>query len=164
MDSAAIANAIWPWAKLVLVLVAVIALIVLIVVLVRAAKTMKDVNELASNANKQVTPMLENVGAIVEDVKPVVTKVDPLMERVGLTVDTVNLELLRVDGILEDVEQVTDMAGNAANAVSTITAAPTEAASALIDKARSAISGMGGTEGESRKKFVYPVGKGAKSE
>lgn len=115
-----------PWLLALLAVLGIVALIVLIVVLVRAAKAMKGVNELVENANKEVTPALENINAMVSDaapcvkaLAPAIEKVDPLVDRVQLTVDTVNLELLRVDGILEDVEQVTDVAGSAATTVNT---------------------------------------------
>ena len=117
----------WPFAAAVLVILAAVALAALIVVLVRAAKSMKHINTITAEAEKEVTPALK--------------RVDPLIDRAELTVDTLNLELLRVDAILEDVEQVTDVAGKTADAVNTITTAPTNAVVGLAEKIRGALGG-----------------------
>lgn len=137
-----------PVGILVIIVLAIIALITLIVVLARAAGAVKSVNAMVESANK-------DLDQVMTDLSPALKKVDPLVERVELTVDTVNLELLRVDGILEDVENVTGVAGNAAKTVDSITQAPTEAVVSLFER----IKGFFGDSGEhAKKRFVYPVG------
>lgn len=137
-----------PVGILVIIVLAIIALIALIVVLVRAAGALKNVNTTVESVNK-------DLDQVMTDLSPALKKVDPLMDRVELTVDTVSLELLRVDGILEDVENVTGVAGNAAKTVDTISQAPTDAIVALFDR----IKGFFGETGEqTKKRFVYPTG------
>ncbi len=53
--------------------------------------------------------------------------------------DTVNLEMLRVDAILEDVEQITDVAGKAATTVDAVTSAPAEAVTSIVDRIRGSL-------------------------
>lgn len=136
----------WPFAAAVLVILAAAALIALIVVLVRAAKSMKHINTITAEAEKEVTPALK--------------RVDPLIDRAELTVDTLNLELLRVDAILEDVEQVTDVAANTADAVNTITTAPTNAVAGLAEKIRGALGGKHKAKMKEGR-MVYPIGAGS---
>lgn len=136
----------WPLGATVLVILGAAALIALIVVLVRAAKTMKNVNVITQEAEEKVTPALK--------------RVDPLVDRVELTVDTLNLELLRVDAILEDVESVTDVAGKTAETVNTITTAPTEAVTSVVDRVRGALSSRHKNKAKEGR-FVYPIGAGA---
>ncbi|MGI6032166.1 MAG: hypothetical protein ACOX69_01940 [Coriobacteriales bacterium] len=139
-------SSIWPYAAAVLVILGAAVLIALIVVLVRAAKSMKHINTITEEAEREVTPALK--------------RVDPLVDRAELTVDTLNLELLRVDAILEDVENVTDVAGKTADTVNTITSAPSNAVAALAERVHDAF----GSKRKKAKKdrFVYPIGAGAK--
>ena len=136
----------WPYAACVLVVLAVIALAWLIVVLARAAKSMKHINTITAEAEEQVTPSLK--------------RVEPLIDRAELTVDTLNLELLRVDAILEDVEQVTDVAGSAAETASTLANAPTNAVAALAEKLRTSIGGRHSAKMKEGR-LVKPIGSGA---
>ncbi len=136
----------WPYAAAVLVILAAAALIALIVVLVRAAKSMKHINTITEQAEKDITPALK--------------RVDPLLDRAELTVDTLNLELLRVDAILEDVEQVTDVAGKTADAVNAITTAPTNAVAGLAEKIRGALGGKHKAKMKEGR-MVYPIGAGS---
>ena len=133
----------WPYAAAVLVILAAVALIALIVVLVRAAKSMKHINEITSVANDEVVPALK--------------RVDPIVDRVELTVDTLNLELLRVDSILEDVEQVTDVAGRTADTVNAITSAPTNAVASLAEKIRGKLGSHRRAKAK-ESRVVYPLG------
>ncbi len=135
----------WPYAAALLVILGAIALIVLIVVLVRVARSMKHVNALTESAQEELVPTLK--------------RVDPLVERAELTVDTLNLELLRVDAILEDVENVTDVAGKTADTVNVITAAPTTAVASLAERVQSAF-GSKRKQKEKQERFVYPIGPG----
>ena len=81
----------WPFAAAVLVILGIVALVFLIIILYRASVTMKSVQNIAADAEKEVAPAL--------------TKVNPMVDKAELMLDTVNLEMLRVDAILEDVEQ-----------------------------------------------------------
>lgn len=135
----------WPFAAAVLVVLGAIALVVLIVILIRAAKTMDHVSKLAEQAEEELTPTLK--------------RIDPLVDRAELTVDTINLELLRVDSILEDVEQVTDVAGKTADTVNAVTAAPTEAVVSLVDRVRGALGSKRKNKAKAER-FVYPIGSG----
>ena len=135
----------WPFAAAVLVVLGAIALVVLIVILIRAAKTMDHVSKLAEQAEAELTPTLK--------------RIDPLVDRAELTVDTINLELLRVDSILEDVEQVTNVAGKTADTVNTVTAAPTEAVVSLVDRVRGALGSKRKNKAKAER-FVYPIGSG----
>lgn len=137
-----------PYLMCGLAILGLIALVALIVVLVHLAGTMKNVKELAANANK--------------DLDPVMKKVDPMMDRLGLTVDTVNLELLRIDGILEDVEDVTNIAGKAAVTVDNVAAVPSDAVAGITERIRGSIGTKAGGGAHSTKRFVYPVGKNTK--
>lgn len=83
----------WPFAAAVLVILGIVALVFLIIILYRASVTMKSVQNIAADAEKEVAPAL--------------TKVNPMVDKAELMLDTVNLEMLRVDAILEDVEQIT---------------------------------------------------------
>ena len=139
-----------PYLMCGLAILGVVALAVLIVVLVHLAGTMKNVKELAANANK--------------DLDPVMKKVDPMMDRLGLTVDTVNLELLRIDGILEDVEDITNVAGKAAVTVDNVAAVPSDAVAGITERIRGSIGAKAGGGAHSTKRFVYPVGKNSKKD
>ena len=69
-----------------------------------------------------------------------------------------------MDGILEDVEQVTDVAGNAATTVNNVISAPSEAVAGLLDKVKGLVDDATGTSEDSKKRFVYPVGKAGKDQ
>ena len=139
----------WPYAACVLVVLAVIALVYLVIVLSRAAKSMKDVNVITEEAAKEVTPVLK--------------RTDSIVDRAELTLDTLNLELLRVDSILEDVEQVTDVAGSAADTVGTLANAPTNAVVSLADKLRGAFGGKVRAKVKEGR-LVVPIGPGKKDD
>lgn len=135
----------WPFAAAVLVVLGVVALVFLIIILYRVSVTMKSVQNMAAEAEKEVTPAL--------------AKVNPIVDKAELMVDTVNLEMLRVDAILEDVEQVTDVAGKAATTVDTVTSAPAEAVTSLIDRIRGSVSSKR-TNKLKAERVVYPIGSG----
>ena len=135
----------WPYAAAVLVILGAVALVALIVVLVRVAKSMKHVNTITAEAEKEVTPALK--------------RVDPLVDRAELTVDTLNLELLRVDAILEDVENVTDMAGKTADTVNALTTAPSNAVASIAEHVQAAL-GSKRKQKARAERFVYPIGAG----
>lgn len=138
----------WPYAMAVLVVLGAIALIVLIVVLVRVAGTMKSVQNMAAEAEKEVNPAL--------------AKVNPMVDKAELMLDTVNLEMLRVDAILEDVEQITDVAGKAATTVDTVTSAPAEAVTSLMDRIRGSL-GSKRSNREKKENLVFPVSSSSQS-
>ena len=71
--------------------------------------------------------------------------------------DTVNLEMLRVDAILEDVEQITDVAGKAATTVDAVTSAPAEAVTSIVDRIRGSLGSSALTR-PSKERLVYPIG------
>lgn len=139
-------SSLWPLGATILVILGAAVLVALIVVLVRVAKTMKNVNVITQEAEEQVAPALK--------------RVDPLLDRVELTVDTANLELLRVDAILEDVESVTDVAGKAADTVSTVTTAPSEAVTSVVERVRGAFIGHRKNKAK-EKRVVYPIATSA---
>lgn len=123
---------------LMMVLVAVficvgVALVVLLIELVKMIKTARTT---ITDTMAKVDPMLQNVTAMTDDIKPVVKKVDPLVDRVQLTIDAVNLEMMRVDEILEDVSQITDTASSATSAVDNITNAPIKAVNNMATRMR----------------------------
>lgn len=134
---------IWPYAATVLVILGIVALVFLIIILYRASLTMKSVQNMAESAEKEVTPAL--------------AKVNPMVDKAELMLDTVNLEMLRVDSILEDVEQITDVAGKAATTVDTVTSAPAEAVTSLLDRIRGAIDSKRSNK-QKQERLVYPVG------
>ena len=139
----------WPIVIVVLIILACIAVAVLIAVLVNANKTIKE-------ANKTVEKLNVMADEVNEQITPALKKVDPLIEQANLTVETVNLELLRLDGILEDVQNVTGIAGKAANTVDSVTSAPVKAVAGAAERVRNIF-------GDSRKKkqtkkLVYPAG------
>lgn len=134
----------WPYAMAVLVILGAVALVFLVIVLARVAATMKSVQGIAAEAEKEV--------------KPALTKVNPMVDKAELMLDTVNLEMLRVDSILEDVEQVTDVAGKAASTVDTVTAAPAEVVTSLVDRIRGSI-GAKKSNKKKQENLVFPVGE-----
>lgn len=134
MDASQIMNILLPG---VFVLVGV----ALIWFVVELAKTVKSTRQTVDELQKQITPTLEHVEQITNDLQPAVAKIDPLIERVSLTVDAANLELMRVDQILEDVNDVTDTASNAASAIDSVTSAPAELVTAVSDKVRGLLKG-----------------------
>ena len=136
---------VWPYASALLIILGVVALIVLIVVLVRAAQSMRHINEITA--------------AAAADLAPSFKRVEPLVDRAELTMDTLNLELLRVDSILEDVEQVTDVAGKTADTVNAITNAPTNAVASLAEKLRGALGSRRKAKLKAER-VVYPIGAG----
>lgn len=133
----------WPFAAAVLVILGIVALVFLIIILYRASITMKSVQNMAAEAEKEVTPAL--------------TKVNPMVDKAELMLDTVNLEMLRVDSILEDVEQITDVAGKAATTVDTVTSAPAEAVTSLIDRIRGTFDSKRSNKLK-QERLVYPIG------
>ncbi len=147
-----------PVFKLALAVLAVIALIVLIVVLARVAGLINRLHTTITKANMMIDETNKLVEGVNEELAPALKKVEPMIERAELTVDTINLELLRVDAILEDVEQVTDIAGKTATTVNTVTAAPTDLLNSLFDKLRGYLGEAGGSAKETAR-FVYPVAK-----
>jgi uncharacterized protein YoxC len=132
----------WPYAAAVLVILGIIVLVLLIRILVSANKTMKSVEVIAGEAEKEVPPALK--------------KVNPIVDKAELTIDTVNLEMLRVDSILEDVEQVSTVAGKTATAVDTVTSGPADAVSSLVDRIRGSL-GSKRKEQIKQGRVVYPI-------
>lgn len=133
----------WPYAAAVLVILGIVALVFLVIILYRASVTMKSVQNMAADAEREVAPAL--------------TKVNPIVDKAELMVDTVNLEMLRVDAILEDIEQVTDVAGKAATTVDTVTSAPAEAVTSLVDRIRGSIGSKRSAKLK-QERVVYPIG------
>lgn len=133
----------WPFAAAVLVILGIVALVFLIIILYRASVTMKSVQNIAADAEREVAPAL--------------TKVNPIVDKAELMVDTVNLEMLRVDAILEDVEQITDVAGKAATTVDAVTSAPAEAVTSIVDRIRGSI-GSKRSNKVKQERLVYPIG------
>lgn len=132
-----------PYATAVFVVLGVVALVFLIIVLYRVSVTLKSVQIIAADAEKES--------------KPALAKINPMVDKAELMLDTVNLEMLRVDAILEDVEQITDVAGKAATTVDTVTSAPAEAVTSLVDRIRGTL----GTKRSNKAKqehLVFPVG------
>ena len=68
-----------PWLLASLAVLGIVALIALIVVLVKVAKAVSGVNELVETANKQLSPTLQNVNAMVEGVTPSVQALGPAL-------------------------------------------------------------------------------------
>lgn len=133
----------WPFAAAVLVILGIVALVFLIIILYRASVTMKSVQNIAADAEKEVAPAL--------------TKVNPMVDKAELMLDTVNLEMLRVDAILEDVEQITDVAGKAATTVDAVTSAPADAVTSIVDRIRGSI-GLKRSNKVKQERLVYPIG------
>ena len=133
----------WPFAAAVLVILGIVALVFLIIILYRASVTMKSVQNIAADAEKEVAPAL--------------TKVNPMVDKAELMLDTVNLEMLRVDAILEDVEQITDVAGKAATTVDAVTSAPADAVTSIVDRIRGSI-GSKRSNKVKQERLVYPIG------
>lgn len=133
----------WPYAAAVLVVLGIAVLVFLVIILYRASKAMESVQNIAQTAEKEVTPAL--------------AKVNPIVDKAELMVDTVNLEMLRVDAILEDVEQVTDVAGKAATTVDTITSAPADAVTSIVDRVRGTLGSKRNNK-KKQERLVYPIG------
>lgn len=133
----------WPFAAAVLVILGIVALVFLIIILYRTSVTMKSVQNIAADAEKEVAPAL--------------TKVNPMVDKAELMLDTVNLEMLRVDAILEDVEQITDVAGKAATTVDAVTSAPADAVTSIVDRIRGSI-GSKRSNKVKQERLVYPIG------
>lgn len=138
-------NGFMPIGTAIIVVLAIAALAFLVLILYRASKTMKSVQNMVEEADKEITPVMK--------------KVDPMVDKAELMVDTLNLEMLRVDAILEDMEHVTNVAGNAANTVDTVTSAPVDAVTSIVGYIR-------GSLGNKRKqqikqgRVVYPIAAG----
>lgn len=133
----------WPYAAAVLVVLGIVALVFLVIILYRASLTMKSVQSMAAEAEKEVTPAL--------------AKVNPMVDKAELMLDTVNLEMLRVDAILEDVEQISDVAGKAATTVDAVTSAPADAVTSIVDRIRGSIGSKRSNKGK-QERLVYPIG------
>lgn len=139
----------WPYAAALLVILGVVVLVLLIKVLLSANKTMKSVEVIANEAEKEIPPVLQ--------------KVNPIVDKAELTIDTVNLEMLRVDSILEDVEQVSTVAGKTASAVDTVTSGPADAVTSLVDRIRGSL-GSKRKEQIKQGRVVYPIAAARKSQ
>ncbi len=139
----------WPIVIVVLIVLACIAVAVLIVVFINANKTIKE-------ANKTVEKLNVMADEVNEQITPVLKKVDPLLEQANLTVETVNLELLRLDGILEDVQNVTGVAGKTANTIDSVTAAPVKAVTGAAERVRNFFGDA--HKRKQTKSLVYPAG------
>lgn len=135
----------WPFAAAILVILGIAALAIIVVILLRVNKTLKSVQVMAEEAEKEITPVMK--------------RVDPLMEKAELTVDTINLEMLRVDGILEDVSQISNVAGKTASTVDTVTSAPADAVTSIVDHLRGAL-GSKRKEQIKQGRVVYPIAAG----
>lgn len=142
-------SSLWPFAAAILVILGIAALAYLVIILYRASKTMKSVQNMVEEADKEITPVMK--------------KVDPMVDKAELMVDTLNLEMLRVDAILEDMEHVTNVAGNAANTVDTVTSAPVDAVTSIVGYIRGS---LGGKRQQQVKKgrVVYPIAAGRHSQ
>lgn len=138
----------WPFAAAVLVILGIVALVFLVLILFRVFKTMESVQNMAASAEKEVTPAL--------------AKVNPMVDKAELLVDQVNLEMLRVDAILEDVEQVSNIAGKTASTVDTVTSAPAEVVTSFIDRIRGNV-GSKHSDKLKQSRVVYPIGTGEQS-
>lgn len=135
----------WPFAAAILVILGIVVLALIVVILMRVNKTMKSVEHMAAEADKEITPVL--------------AKVDPMVDKAELTIDTLNLEMLRVDAILEDVEQISSVAGKTATTVDTVTSAPADAVSSIVGHLRGTLSSKR-KEQVKQARVVYPIGAG----
>ncbi len=136
----------WPFAATILVILGIVVLALLVAILYRVFNTMKSVEHMAAEADKELTPTL--------------AKVDPIVDKAELTIDTLNLEMLRVDAILEDVEQVSSVAGKTATTVDTVTSAPADAVSSIVGHLRGTLSSKR-KEQVKQGRVVYPIGSGS---
>lgn len=138
-------SSLWPIGAAILVILGIVALSLLVVILYRASKTMKSVQNMAEEADKEITPVMK--------------KVDPMVDKAELSIDTLNLEMLRMDAILEDVEQITNVAGNAANTVDSVTSAPVDAVTSIVGRLRGSF-GSKRQEKVKQGRVVYPIAAG----
>ncbi len=113
-------------------LLALAVLFVYLVLLVKRANTMMD---------KKVDPLLDDVKAMTESLKPAVAQIDPLMERVNLTMDAANLEIMRVDEILQDVTVIADKLAETTTTVNDIANAPLNAVNSMTSRLRGRFAG-----------------------
>lgn len=135
----------WPFAAAILVILGIVVLALIVVILLRVYNTMKSVEHMAAEADKELTPVL--------------AKVDPMVDKAELTIDTLNLEMLRVDSILEDVEQISSVAGKTATTVDTVTSAPADAVSSIVGHIRGTLSSKR-KEQVKQGRVVYPIAAG----
>lgn len=115
-----------------------IALLALAVLFIYLVLLVKRANKLI---DEKVNPMLDDVKAMTDSLKPAIAQVDPLMERVNLTVDAANLEIMRVDGILEDVSTITDKLAETTTTVNEITNVPLNAVNNVTSRLRDRLTG-----------------------
>lgn len=127
-----------------IVLVALVWLLVEVVMILRKARpaidnaneTLENVNSMVTQIKTEIEPTLVRIDPMVEAVEPAVARIDPLLEHLQLTVDAANLEIMRLDQILDDVSQITGVAGKAAQSVDTVTSAPAELVTGVAEKLR----------------------------
>lgn len=113
-------------------LIALAVLFVYLVLLVKRANTLID---------EKVNPLVDDVKAMTDSLKPAIAQVDPLMERVNLTVDAANLEIMRVDEILQDVSVITDKLAETTTTVNEITNVPLNAVNGMTTRLRDRLTG-----------------------
>ena len=120
MDASVISGVILPIVFIVVGVALVWALVELIKVL-RCTRTTVETME------AEITPILKDVRENTE--------------RVSLAVDAANLEIMRLDGILENVNEITETAASAANAVDAVANTPLRIVNTATEKLRDAFSG-----------------------
>lgn len=127
--------------QIILLIVFIIVGLALIWFLVELVRTVKTARKAVEDIQAQVTPTLEHVEKITEDIKPAIAKIDPLVERVSLTVDAANLEMMRIDSILEDVNTVTDALSSTTNAIDNVANAPLNVVNNVSSRVHSILKG-----------------------
>ncbi len=139
MDSSVLSNIVLP-------IVIVCAIVALIWLLIETVMTVRKTRNTVEELQKQLTPTLDHVEQLTNDLQPAIKKVDPLVDRISLTVDAANLELMRVDQILEDVGDVTDSVSGATDAISNAASAPAKLVESVSGKVHSLIGGKHASE------------------
>lgn len=99
----------------------------------KAADGLGPVVEKAGSVLDQVQPVIGRLDETLSQAQPAVVQVEPLLVRAAGAIGALSDDLQRLDGILGDVSRATNMAGNAANAVS-------DAAGSLATRARGIFS------------------------
>lgn len=83
----------------------------------------------------KVDPMLDDLKAKTEALKPAVAQVAPLMESVNVTIDALDVELVKIDQKLDDLQALT---GKVSNVMETAPEVAAEAKRAVKSRLSSA--------------------------
>lgn len=104
-------------ALIVLVVAAIWAVVELALVLRRTRKSVDELSESVTGVLDEVRPVITKLDGAADELVPASKRIEPILEKAATSVDLVNVDLVRIESILSDVGTVTGTSARASDAV-----------------------------------------------